>query len=59
MSEEMLVRYCSPTLAGMKTGNMFIVPPGFYEIYRTKAPANCSRNADIDLGKGLNVVLYG
>jgi hypothetical protein len=23
MSEEMLVRYCSPTLAGMKTGNMF------------------------------------
>lgn len=23
MSEEMLVRHCSPTLAGMKTGNMF------------------------------------
>lgn len=23
MSEELLIRYCSPTLAGMKTGNMF------------------------------------
>ena len=23
MSEEMLVRHCSPTLAGLKTGNMF------------------------------------
>lgn len=23
MSDEMIVRYCSPTLAGMKTGNMF------------------------------------
>ena len=23
MSEELLVRHCSPTLAGMKTGNMF------------------------------------
>ncbi len=23
MSEEMLVRHCSPTLAGIKTGNMF------------------------------------
>ena len=23
MSEELIVRYCSPTLAGMKTGNMF------------------------------------
>ena len=23
MSEEMLIRHCSPTLAGMKTGNMF------------------------------------
>ncbi len=26
MSEEMLVRHCSPTLAGMKTGNMFVYP---------------------------------
>ena len=26
MSEEMLVRYCSPTLAGMKTGNLFRAP---------------------------------
>ena len=24
MSEEMIVRHCSPTLAGMKTGNMFV-----------------------------------
>lgn len=24
MSEELLVRHCSPTLAGMKTGNMFV-----------------------------------
>lgn len=24
MSEEMLVKHCSPTLAGMKTGNMFV-----------------------------------
>lgn len=23
MSEEMIIRHCSPTLAGMKTGNMF------------------------------------
>lgn len=23
MSEEMLIRHCSPTLAGLKTGNMF------------------------------------
>ena len=23
MSEELLVKHCSPTLAGMKTGNMF------------------------------------
>lgn len=23
MSEELLVRHCSPTLAGMKTGNLF------------------------------------
>lgn len=26
MGEEMLVRYCSPTLAGIKTGNMFTCP---------------------------------
>ncbi|MEE0930716.1 MAG: DUF3793 family protein [Acutalibacteraceae bacterium] len=26
MSEELLVRHCSPTLAGLKTGNMFTVP---------------------------------
>ena len=26
MSEEMVVRHCSPTLAGMKTGNMFVCP---------------------------------
>ena len=24
MSEELIVRYCSPTLAGIKTGNMFV-----------------------------------
>ena len=24
MSEEMLVKHCSPTLAGMKTGSMFV-----------------------------------
>ena len=23
MSEELIIRHCSPTLAGMKTGNMF------------------------------------
>lgn len=23
MSEEMLVRHCAPTLAGLKTGNLF------------------------------------
>ena len=23
MSEELLVRHCSPTLAGLKTGNLF------------------------------------
>lgn len=26
MSEEMIVKHCSPTLAGMKTGNMFTCP---------------------------------
>lgn len=26
MSEEMLVRHCSPTLAGLKTGNLFVCP---------------------------------
>lgn len=26
MSEELLVRHCSPTLAGMKTGNLFVTP---------------------------------
>lgn len=26
MSEEMIVRHCSPTLAGMKTGNLFSCP---------------------------------
>jgi len=26
MSEEMIVRYCSPTLAGIKTGNIFTCP---------------------------------
>ena len=26
MSEELLVRHCAPTLAGMKTGNMFLSP---------------------------------
>ena len=26
MSEELLVRHCSPTLAGMKTGNLFMSP---------------------------------
>ena len=26
MYEEMLVRYCSPTLAGLKTGNIFAAP---------------------------------
>lgn len=26
MSEELLVRHCSPTLAGLKTGNMFTMP---------------------------------
>lgn len=26
MSEELLVRHCSPTLAGIKTGNMFTMP---------------------------------
>lgn len=26
MSEELLVRHCSPTLAGMKTGNLFVSP---------------------------------
>ena len=25
MSEEVLIRHCSPTLAGMKTGNLFSV----------------------------------
>lgn len=26
MSEELIIRHCSPTLAGMKTGNMFACP---------------------------------
>lgn len=26
MSEELLVRYCAPTLAAMKTGNVFTCP---------------------------------
>ena len=26
MSEEMIIQYCSPTLAGIKTGNMFTCP---------------------------------
>ncbi len=26
MSEELLVRHCSPTLAGLKTGNLFVTP---------------------------------
>ena len=25
MSEELMIRNCSPTLAGMKTGNIFVV----------------------------------
>lgn len=34
MSEEYLVRYCSPTLAGLKTGNMFSCKCGSeYELY--------------------------
>ncbi len=28
MSEEMIVKHCSPTLAGMKTGNIFTCPYG-------------------------------
>ena len=27
MSDEMIVEFCSPTLAGIKTGNMFDVHP--------------------------------
>lgn len=26
MSDEMIIRHCSPTLAGLKTGNMFSCP---------------------------------
>ena len=26
MSEDIIVRYCAPTLAGIKTGNMFSCP---------------------------------
>ena len=26
MTEELIVRHCSPTLAGLKTGNMFTCP---------------------------------
>ena len=26
MSERMIVQHCSPTLAGMKTGNLFLCP---------------------------------
>ena len=28
MSEELIVRHCAPTLAGMKTGNMFVCSYG-------------------------------
>lgn len=35
MSEELMVRHCSPTLAGLKTGNMFTCPCESMEELRT------------------------
>lgn len=28
MSEELIVSHCSPTMAGLKTGNLFACPEG-------------------------------
>ena len=38
MSEEIVIENCSPTLAGLKTGNMFSIPAfllcGFHRFFR-------------------------
>lgn len=52
MSEELLVRHCSPTLAGLKTGNMFTMS------YKTKKDVNkdVRRLNRILVPKGLRVL---
>ena len=55
MSEELLVHYCAPTLAGLKTGNLFTWP------YDSKEQvANCIRAWNrILVPKGLRVLPMG
>lgn len=52
MSEELLVRHCSPTLAGMKTGNLFAC--AFTDSDEMKACVRCW-NRQLT-GKGLRVL---
>lgn len=52
MSEEMLVKYCSPTLAGMKTGSIFM-----YRSESIREMRNAVRHWNrILFGKGLRVL---
>lgn len=55
MSEELLVHYCAPTLAGLKTGNLFTCP------YDSKAQVtDCIRALNrILVPKGLRVLPMG
>ncbi len=53
MTEELVVRYCSPTLAGLKTGNMFR-----YRFESQTELKNAIRSLNRKLaGKGLRVLL--
>ena len=36
MSDELIVRHCAPTLAGLKTGNLFVVKVGCDETFRRR-----------------------
>ena len=36
MSDELIVRHCAPTLAGLKTGNLFVVKVGCDEAFRRR-----------------------
>ena len=52
MSEEMLIRYASPTLAGIKTGNLFSCPCADRETLRNEV---CRVNRSLR-GKGLCLI---
>lgn len=52
MSEEAVIRHCSPTLAGLKTGNLFSYP---YENRETMHSAICTWNKRLRC-KGIRVL---